>query len=260
MERYVCKTCSEVDWVGPRFSRVPAPYPDPDKPGHYMSVFNTQATDDNGQLREVDDVAPRAVIKRLFKAGTISSNNVEKLKEVSSRVCVEEKYVASYVKHLEELKTVSAIRENERRKNREKECSKTYEDYDWNTLVDSGKLNSLKVKELDKYLKRHDLSTIGKKEDKIKRIKADFYINRNNNATIDAETSDDDTSSGDGESDSESDDDEVLQIIPEGDKGDNSDAGMSSDDSDEEIENLPRRRGKRAASFPHSRYEDYYVY
>ncbi|CAB4017603.1 Transient receptor potential cation channel subfamily A member 1, partial [Paramuricea clavata] len=140
----VCKKCSEKDWVGPRFSRVPAPYPDPDKPGHYMSVFNTPTTDNNGQLREVDDVAPRAVIKRLYKAGTISSDNVEQLKEVSSRYCVEEKDVASYVKHLEELKMMSAIRENERRKKREKECSKTYEDYDWNTLIDSGKLNSLK--------------------------------------------------------------------------------------------------------------------
>jgi hypothetical protein len=62
----VCKRCSEKDWVGPRFSRVPAPYPDPYKSGHYMSVFNTPTTDDNGQLREVDDVAPRAVIKRVY--------------------------------------------------------------------------------------------------------------------------------------------------------------------------------------------------
>jgi hypothetical protein len=66
--------------------------------------------------------------------------------------------------------------------------------------------------ELDKYLKRHHLSTIGKKEDKIERIiKADFHINRNNGAAIDAETSDDDTLSGDGES--HSDDDEALQIL-----------------------------------------------
>ena len=152
---------------------------------------------------------------------------------------------------------MSAIRENERRKKREKECSKTYEDYDWNTLIDSGKLNSLKVMELDKYLKRHDLSTIGKKEDKIKRIKADFYINRTNDTAIDAKTSDDDTLSGDGESDS--DDDEVLQIIPEGNEDDNSTEGMS-EDSDEEIANLPTIRSRRAASFPHARYEDYYVY
>ena len=110
-----------------------------------MNVFNTPTTNDNGQLREVDDVAPRAVIERLYKAGTISS-------VVSSRNCVEEKDVASYVKHLEELKMMSAIRENERRKKREKECSKTYEDDDWNTLIDTGKLNSLKVMELDKYL------------------------------------------------------------------------------------------------------------
>jgi hypothetical protein len=66
---------------------------------------------------------------------------------------------------------MSAIRENERRKKREKECSKTYEDYDWNTLIDSGKLNSLKVMELDKYLKRHDLTTTGKKRIKSNELK-----------------------------------------------------------------------------------------
>lgn len=98
----------------------------------------------------MDDVAPRAVITRLYKADTISSDYVEQL-EVSSCYCVEERDVASYVKHLEELKMMSAIRKNESRKKREKECSKTYEDYDWNTLIDSGKLNSLKVMELDKF-------------------------------------------------------------------------------------------------------------
>ena len=63
--------------------------------------------------------------------------------------------------------------------------------------------------------------------------------------------------SGDGESDS--DDDEVLQVIPEGDEDDNSTEGMS-EDSDEEIANFPTIRSRRAASFPHARHEDYYVY
>ncbi len=67
------------------------------------------------------------------------------------------------------------------------------------------------------------------------------------------ETSNDETSSGDDESDS----DEVLQIIP--DEDDNSAVGMS-ENFGEEIASLPTGCGRRAASFPHARYEDYYVY
>ena len=49
----------------------------------------------------------------------------------------------------------------------------TYEMYDWLSLTLSGTLSKLKVKELDKYLERHNLSKKGKKDDKMKAIMAD---------------------------------------------------------------------------------------
>ena len=100
----------------------------------------------------------------------------KKKKELSNDLCVEEEHVALYVKHLEELKTVASIRENERKKKRETKSNKKYEEYDWPLLIQSGTLQTLKVKELDKYLTKHSLPTVGIKDDKVKRITAAWLL------------------------------------------------------------------------------------
>jgi len=110
-----------------------------------MHVFTTPTTQDDGNPRSTDDFAPRANIKRLFKAGAISSSDSEKLKEVSRHYYVDEKYVSKYVHHLEKLQTVTSIRKKGREKLRRDETNKPYDDYDWETLIQSGKLNKLKV-------------------------------------------------------------------------------------------------------------------
>jgi hypothetical protein len=85
--------------VGARFSKVPAHYPDPGNPGHYMNVLKTPTTLNDGQQQPVDNFAPRANLKRFFK-------------EAASRYFVEKKHVLEYIRHLEELQIVSTIREN----------------------------------------------------------------------------------------------------------------------------------------------------
>ena len=40
---------------------------------------------------------------------------------------------------------------------------KTVNDYDWKTLIDTRNIDTVLVKELDKYLKHYNLSTKGKK-------------------------------------------------------------------------------------------------
>lgn len=61
----MCEKCKDGCWVGPRFSRIPAPFPDPQNPGHYMNVFKTPTLNDK-KMRQVDDFAPRANIKKTF--------------------------------------------------------------------------------------------------------------------------------------------------------------------------------------------------
>jgi hypothetical protein len=98
--------------VGARFSRVPAHYPDPENRAHYMNVFKTPTTLNDGQQQPVDDFAPGANLKLNFQDGAISSGDSEKVKEAARRYFVEEKHVLDYIRHLEELQVVPAIREN----------------------------------------------------------------------------------------------------------------------------------------------------
>ena len=51
----------------------------------------------------------------------------------------------------------------------------TYKDYEWSTLIENNKVEKLKVKQLDLYLKEHGLTTVGLKLDKIKAIRCHYY-------------------------------------------------------------------------------------
>ena len=87
---------------GATFSKVPAHYPDPGNPGHYMNVFKTPTTLNDGQQQPVDNFAPKANLKCFFKDGAISSGASE-VKETAGRYFVEEKHMLEYIRQLEEL-------------------------------------------------------------------------------------------------------------------------------------------------------------
>ena len=70
----LCNRCGKVECIGPKFSRIPAPYPDPDNAGHYLPLSKTPRMI-NGKTRAIDYLAPRANIRKLFKDGSISSSN-----------------------------------------------------------------------------------------------------------------------------------------------------------------------------------------
>ena len=136
---YVKEGCLEKDgmlsnrrgkakWVGLKFSRIPAPYPDPDNAGHYLPLTKTPRII-NGKTRALDDLAPKANNRKLFKDGSISASNCRKLRTFSEEFSVAEKHVVSYVKHLEQLATVASIRDRERRLNRSIEEDKQYQEF-----------------------------------------------------------------------------------------------------------------------------------
>ena len=57
----------------------------------------------------------------------------------------------------------------------EKHAERTYKDFKWDvTLTESGKIEKLKVKQLDFYLKEHGLTTIARKLDKVKAIRCHY--------------------------------------------------------------------------------------
>ena len=77
----------------------------------------------------------------------------------------------------------------------------------------------LRVKELDKYLKEHQLPSAGKKPDKLKRIPADFYLRSNKEATPEDKPADPES---DSVWESDSDDDDVLAVIGDSDTDEDS--------------------------------------
>ena len=75
-DEMLCNRYGKAEWVGPKFSRIPAPYSDPDNAGHYHPISKTPRTI-NGKARAIDDLAPTANTRKLFKDGSISSSNCE---------------------------------------------------------------------------------------------------------------------------------------------------------------------------------------
>ena len=64
---------------------------------------------------------------------------------------------------------------NERGKRRNRH-TRTYKDFNWDgSHIESGKIEKVKVKELDFYLKEHGLTIIGRKLDKAKAIRCHYY-------------------------------------------------------------------------------------
>jgi hypothetical protein len=146
--------------------------PDTENPKHYKDVFDTPNTqeEESDEQRPVDEFAPRANLKRLFAEDKISLKNIKAIEEFSEQYSVDEEHVSSYVQHLEELKVCTQIRERERQTKKNERRGKSYNDYKWSALSKERKLNSLTKQELKHYLKEHNLSYQGRKEDWIERI------------------------------------------------------------------------------------------
>jgi hypothetical protein len=140
----VCSMCK--DWTGPEMNRIPRPYPDRENKGHYMDVFATPNDD-----RPVDDFQPRAALKRIFNQ---DDKDIEKFSEdyiVPKDIC------NKYIQHLQEKNTLKNMRSNKRKTDQVEKSNKPYEDYDWKTMAEDGRLKKLLVKELDKYLDFHGI-------------------------------------------------------------------------------------------------------
>lgn len=65
--------------------RVPEPHPDKDNEGHYMDVFRTPTDTLDGQLRPIDQFAPRANLKKLFGDNEISISNDKEIKDFAAK-------------------------------------------------------------------------------------------------------------------------------------------------------------------------------
>lgn len=76
-------------------TRIPQPVPDPQRPNHYLSVFETSELNEYGLPRDPDDWQPRAQIKKRFAKAELSSE--DNIAEFARKYCVEEILVKKYL-------------------------------------------------------------------------------------------------------------------------------------------------------------------
>jgi len=166
----LCSWCTNNRWVGPVTEKIPQPVPDKENPGHSMDVYETSTTD-----RTPDDYQPRKCLKDLYEQNAISADNPNTVAAFCATYNVEEKHVSEYLGHLNDVNIRKDIRTREANEKRRLEEELTYMDYKWGTLIENGKVEKLKVRQLDLYLKEHGLTTVGLKLDKIKAIRCHYF-------------------------------------------------------------------------------------
>ena len=113
--------------------------------------------DENGKKRVPDDWQPRSNIKKLYEQGKLTIDASDAITEFSSKFIVNEKLVRNYIEdlYMSQLQSVNEIRKEEQRKEKQARALKDVHSYDWKTLVEQGKLDTLTVPELDKYIDHH---------------------------------------------------------------------------------------------------------
>ena len=182
-----------------------------------------------------NDFQPRANIKKMFSDGMLTTE--EELQQFLEKFAVEPHLIKAYIAHLEDLKIQSGIRTRGRAEQKRKMMSKTFEEYAWRDLVESGDLKKLLVSELNKYLKHYKLVSSGTKAEKIRRIS--LHVLRGNhgqqedtNEFTDEETkecgTEDDSEEIDSSGDDESEEDIVLGELLSGPDSDQDTIATSS--------------------------------
>ena len=237
----LCSFCNCNQWIGPQMQRIPQPYPSNSNAGHYEDVFDTPCDG-----RNVDDYAPRANLKKLFKRCEISSKSHQAIADFCSQYIVTPEAASLYIKHMEELKFSSELRAGERAKSKAAMRDKCFDDFEWKDLISDNSIAKLTVAQLRLYLDKFNLSKVGYKKDKVERIKAHFYLQ-------DASIKQKKTLNiplKDGSSDESSDDDEVIAAFgPSTSCNDSSSSSSEDSDIDQESINVYTHSGRRAGSW-----------
>lgn len=211
--------------------RIPSPYPDKEREGHYLDVFNTPIKNKDGSPREIDDYLPRARVKKLFAAGNLHSSDKQTLTDLSKELCVPVNLLQDSIQHYEELKILSAMRARKRKQNKDNREAKLYKDYDWPYLIKSGDLKQLVVKELEKYMVYHNIPCKNlSKNGKLECIRCHYYASQEDESVNPDQSSEEEWTTDTSEDESDVGEDTVLNEI-----------GSSESDEEEENEEVDER-------------------
>ena len=117
----LCSSCSYNRWVGPETERIPQPVPDPNNPGHFMDVYQTEL-----RGRTPDDYLPRKCLKDLYDEHSDSIiNDRDTIKNFCTKYNVDQKHVITYVNHLKDIDIRKDIRTRVAEERRRQEAERT---------------------------------------------------------------------------------------------------------------------------------------
>lgn len=158
-------------------SAIPRPRPDETKLPDYhykdLDVFESPSGGDACH-HPPDDWQPCHNIKKCFDDGTLLGDD-DAISSFSTIFFVEKELIKDHLQHLTTLERKKNMRTKDRLKKRKQRQQKCFEDYDWNTLCRTGKVQQY-IQELEKYLSHSNPPLKGKKYDKVRRVTAHALI------------------------------------------------------------------------------------
>lgn len=207
----------------------------------------------SGSQRDVNDYQPRAQIKKKFEDGTFALDDPESIGMFSKTFAVEERLTRKYLEHLEYIRLKKEKRSEERKRKKQDEIMKTYDDFDWVQMFHKGTLEKLTVPVLNLYLDRHHLAHGKmKKAEKVNTIKAwlansEYHkIQQNGIGDGDNEAKDDDGDPAESvDSDVSDDEDDVILF----EVGESSNDDGSDSENDEILQPRNSRTGRSCTTY-----------
>ena len=167
----LCEYCRATKFVSPSSPPTPTPRPFPDYTKlpdfHYLPRTKTPTSG-----RKPDDYQPRAQIKQLFQEGKLKAGDKKAIKEFSEKYIVSEKLVADYSEHLTDIEMRKDKRRTDNDRKRAQRKQQEYNDIDWEDFYHRNQLSSLRVGELELYINHHNIAFKGKKNEKVRVVKA----------------------------------------------------------------------------------------
>ena len=145
--------------------RIPQPISSETNHGQYEDVFNISMYKD-GLIWNIDDYAPRANLKKMFKEKKITSKDHEQITQFSSEFIVESEAVIAYIQHLEQIKMSSGIKSRERENIKTANKEKCFEDFKWDVLISTGEIKKLTIPQLHRYIHIMNFQNMEKKRTK----------------------------------------------------------------------------------------------
>ena len=222
----LCEYCRATDFLSPTSATpTPRPYPDYSKlpDFHYLPGTKTPTTG-----RKPDDYQPRAQIKQMFQEGTLKAGDKNAIKDFSEKYIVSEKLVADYIDHLTDIELRKDKRRTENDRKRTARKQQEYNDIDWEDLYHKNQLSTVKVGELELYINHHNILFKGKKDEKVRVVKAHIGSKILTSIVQEKQTNIPLASDSNPEFDSDSDSDRVEGIV-----GSSSNSSELSDSGDQ---------------------------